>query len=330
MIDIRQEIRRILSKHYSGAELEKKFLTHLRETKNGNTLAKKIRKFGVDEAELIYDAEVSKSKRKGTIDAYIEKYGDELGLKKYLEKNSKLSVGYSTLKRAGRTDDEILKIKSAHANKSKNTQETFKFRYGDDWKEKYNSYIDKIKETARFSIGYYKKKFECSTEEATIRRNADQARGLNYFILRGWNAEQYSDLVKRRCVRVGRNSKTQLKFSKLLYDALPEEFKSLFIGAPISKCKQIMFLENEFDVGCCIPDVVINNIIVEFDGDYWHNLPSVKRRDFIKDYLLEQQFNMIVYRVKESDFKHNNKQIIINAVNFILDNIDLSFTTRGN
>jgi len=46
------------------------------------------------------------------------------------------------------------------------------------------------------------------------------------------------------------------------------------------------------------------NIIIECDGDYWHNLPKRKQKDIIKTKWLENN-DFIVYRFWESDIKND-------------------------
>ena len=54
-----------------------------------------------------------------------------------------------------------------------------------------------------------------------------------------------------------------------------------------------------------LPD---SNLIIEADGDYWHNLDRVKKRDKSKDaYLQECGYNII--RIRENVIKESNFQI---------------------
>ena len=49
-------------------------------------------------------------------------------------------------------------------------------------------------------------------------------------------------------------------------------------------------------------------LAIEYDGDYWHSLPAMKQRDFVKDNIcLTKGIKLI--RIKESDWKSNKDKI---------------------
>lgn len=50
------------------------------------------------------------------------------------------------------------------------------------------------------------------------------------------------------------------------------------------------------------------NVAIEYDGDYWHNLPEMKRRDHLKTKICKLK-NIKLIRIKESDWKNNSDQI---------------------
>lgn len=53
------------------------------------------------------------------------------------------------------------------------------------------------------------------------------------------------------------------------------------------------------------------NLILECDGDYWHNLNHVKVKDRVKNaYLLEKGYNLL--RLSEQDIKNGNYILIFN------------------
>lgn len=63
----------------------------------------------------------------------------------------------------------------------------------------------------------------------------------------------------------------------------------------------------------CIDD---NKKIIEFDGDYWHSLETVKKKDITKSLLLESM-GYKLYRVNEKDFKSDPQEIINNCIEFL-------------
>ena len=57
-----------------------------------------------------------------------------------------------------------------------------------------------------------------------------------------------------------------------------------------------------------------NNLIIEVDGKFWHNLPEVKRRDYLQTkFLFSQNFNVL--RIKENDILNNTYvELLRNAI----------------
>ena len=59
------------------------------------------------------------------------------------------------------------------------------------------------------------------------------------------------------------------------------------------------------------------NVAIEYDGDYWHSLPRMIRRDERKNKLCKEK-NINLIRVKESEYI-SNKEIILKNINEILN-----------
>lgn len=56
-----------------------------------------------------------------------------------------------------------------------------------------------------------------------------------------------------------------------------------------------------------IPSV---NLVIEADGDYWHNKPEVKKRDRMKNYFLMVKVGLKLLRLWEHEIKQNPGEII--------------------
>lgn len=52
------------------------------------------------------------------------------------------------------------------------------------------------------------------------------------------------------------------------------------------------------------------NLIVEADGDYWHNIPKVKEKDELRNELLTGKMGFRLLRLWESEIKENPREII--------------------
>ncbi len=55
------------------------------------------------------------------------------------------------------------------------------------------------------------------------------------------------------------------------------------------------------------------NLVVECDGDYWHNLPKQKHTDIRRDYWLRSQGYRVV-RIWESEIKQSALMMIKNVL----------------
>lgn len=51
-----------------------------------------------------------------------------------------------------------------------------------------------------------------------------------------------------------------------------------------------------------------NNIGIEYDGEYWHNLPKMKKRDYLKNKICKEKGIKLI-RVKEKDWKNNKEKV---------------------
>ena len=47
---------------------------------------------------------------------------------------------------------------------------------------------------------------------------------------------------------------------------------------------------------------------IEYDGDYWHNLPDMKKRDFLKDHICKDK-DIKLIRIKESEWQKDKQKI---------------------
>ena len=122
------------------------------------------------------------NKGKGTLDWYIKKHGKVDGTFRYYEKNKKLSISTKTLKANGKTDNEIKAIQEKHKNKSKQTLDNMIKRYGEiEGEIKWNDYKQKQKLSSMRTIGYWIKK-GYSDIEAKAKLTEYQIRDLSWFV----------------------------------------------------------------------------------------------------------------------------------------------------
>ena len=84
---------------------------------------------------------------------------------------------------------------------------------------------------------------------------------------------------------------------------LYEYIKSFYKDAIQSDREEISPLELDI----FIPSLKIG---IEFDGDYWHSLPDMKRRDNLKNKICKEK-NIKLIRVLESEWKDTSKNLVL-------------------
>lgn len=86
--------------------------------------------------------------------------------------------------------------------------------------------------------------------------------------------------------------------------------------------------ESEATISNNIPysfDIKIGNILVELDGDYWHNLPNVKANDKRKNQYVKRKSEYKLYRIKEHEILCFNK-----LYEFFLDILNIDKVEKEN
>lgn len=356
----------------------KKLELHLTEKKRVATVYKWIKNEGVEVARSKLKTMIEKNKKKGTLEFYTEKYGEEEGNIKYKEKNSRLSVGYSSLKKSGKTEEEILKIKEIHRLKSARTLSNYIERDGEEeGRKKYEVVKSNFRNNASRCIEYYTSRGH-SSDDAKILLGNVQRRDWNFFKNLGWSREEYEDYCKNKtrglsldfyiekygeeegrkkflydsrkgsdlnhyiekygeklgveefnkALRLktanNKSSEPQLEFSRLLYSKLPSKYQEHYYGDPITPSFFIPYSDNDYGIRCSVPDIKIGNLVIEFDGHYWHGKDEVKFKDIIKD-RLNEELGMKTLRVLELEFKKDPEASVNLALDFIHMNVDLTY-----
>jgi hypothetical protein len=86
---------------------------------------------------------------------------------------------------------------------------------------------------------------------------------------------------------------------------LAEFIIELFGGDKVVISDKVAIAPFELDIW-----IPCHSIGIEYDGDYWHSLPAMAKRDKVKDEMCRRK-GIQLYRVKECDWM-NSKYDVIN------------------
>jgi len=228
-----------------------------------------------------------------TLPEYQNRYGIELGYKKWYDRNQRQSYRFSLtyyIDKYGEVDG--LKFWNEYCvSMVKTTLNSFVDRYGDiEGNIRYDDFISRIK-------------FSQSKE---------------FFI------EKYGEFdgdVKYKEFLVAKISLFKDKYSKISQDLFWGIFSKLENDDRLN-CyfyelnNEYVFYVWENNMTIISVDFKLGNKIIEFDGDYWHSKDEQKKIDSNRDDFLVKK-GYIVKRVKEFEYMSNKDFVINNCLNFL-------------
>ena len=230
-----------------------------------------ISKYGIEDGKTKWKDFLNKQKGKGSLKRYIEKYGQEMGLTKYREKNKKLSVSENALKLNGFSEEEILLIKKKHSSKSKITEKLLIEKYGLELGSiKWQNRLVNAKKSSKRSLYYWIDQCNGDLEIAKNKLKEYQSRNKDFYIKKYGEIdglEKFYNQEKNRLRNI-KSSKFQLEVENFICRLGIE-----FYG---SKKEYVVFLKNEdrlvLNKNFIIPDIFIKDksLIIECYGDFWH------------------------------------------------------------
>jgi G:T-mismatch repair DNA endonuclease (very short patch repair protein) len=240
--------------------------------KKAVTLKNQIAKYGIEEGSLRYKQRIEKDKTKGTLKGYIDRYGEELGPQKYLEKNSKLSVGIDSLKSKGFSDEEIVRIKEIHVRKSTMTLENQIERYGvEDGTIRYQKWLSNSRIRSHRTVDFWIARGYTEQEANQAISELQDNTSLKKFIAR-YGQEvgllEYLALNAKRTeyLRITKNSVSKLE------NRFFEELAKI-TTLDLEKGKTSRIVINHKVYFCDYIDVKKNRVI-EVNGVFWHMKPG--------------------------------------------------------
>lgn len=83
--------------------------------------------------------------------------------------------------------------------------------------------------------------------------------------------------------------------------------------------EQCLYANNKFDLNIIYVDFKCGNVIIEFDGDYWHSFPKIKERDIKKTKFISSVGYKLL-RIPENDYASNKDETVNKCLKFIKEN----------
>lgn len=179
---------------YGEVKGTKKF-NHAKNQTHSASLTKLIEKYGEEVGIDRYLKHKDCLSYSRTLPAYIEKYGEVEGTKRYKEKNSHLSVGVEALRKSGKTEEQILELKRKHSNESSHSLKRYIEKYGEEEGNlKYDRYVQNRQHQSPRCVGYWLK-LGFDSEMAEKLRKTFQRSPLTYQVVKYGKEEALRRIV---------------------------------------------------------------------------------------------------------------------------------------
>lgn len=287
-----------------------------------------LRRNGFSEEEIKKIREKHSKGSKTDLKSMVNKYGEKEGRERYEKKMSNYYNPWDykcVMEKDGLTEKEAKKLVSKRQIRDK---EFFIRKYGKE--EGVRRFLESNKKK-----GYY------STKEYHIEKYGGKLGLIKYKELchkKGYHSTKeyhigkygeelglikYKELIKKKVNYFPDfSSRIESEFNQSIFNLLSDEQKSKFYGCPITKPYFLNVDEEKYNTVCIVPDIKIGNIIIEFDGDYWHSLPNIIERDELKDEIYSD-YGFKVKRINELEYINNKDSVLNKVINFINKNIKL-------
>jgi len=216
---------------------------------------------------------------------YIQKYGEELGTKKWNEYFKKWRIGIDKRKKEG-------------------------------WKN--GRSLGEYQEKWGIKIGYEKWRKSYDKRNYTL--------SLNGFIDR-FGEKDGREKYHRHIEKMIENCRCGAPYSKISQELFNEIFKKCDVELQkqikffTKNGEQLFYADGEFNLNLIYVDFKCANVIIEFDGTYWHSTPLIKSRDRRRTLFLELK-GYKVLRIKEKDYLENKQKVVDKCLEFVNENYE--------
>ena len=216
-------------------------------------------------------------------EGYVKKYGKEEGTKLWVSYINKWKSSMDLTTSMGN-------------RKNGQTLEEYQYRYG--IKSGYELWLKKIeKRKYTLSLNGFIDRF--GKEDGTKKYHTH----IDKMVENCRKGTPYSKISQELFVKIYKNSSEEYQ-KDIKYFTLNEEQIFHILGDK----PKIIFV-----------DFKCGNVIIEFDGEYWHSFSHVKKRDKIKDeYLIKSGYSLL--RIRESEYNADKQKTTEKCLDFIRDN----------
>lgn len=267
-----------------------------------------------------------------SLDGLVLKYGSIVGEKLFKERRIKVSVTKESYTK-NHTVEEWNDL--CDKKKSNLGEDGYIKKYGElEGKKKWDLYLKKWKKSMAettllgrkngLSLIEMQEKHGIEAGYDRWKKRIDSRKytlSLNGFIERfgkeGGVRKYYSHIDKMvsNCRKLGGFSKISQKLFDDIHSRLEKSHQD--------SCKyhtksgeEKFYVTETTEMKMMFVDFKCGNVIIEFDGDYWHSIQYTQTRDIIKQKILEDR-GYKVLRIKELHYKTNKEKITQECLDFI-------------
>jgi hypothetical protein len=278
-----------------------------------------------------------RGKTTNTKDDFIDRYGEENGIKRYNEFCSKLKKSNKNIntldyyeKKYGDDGKRMYEEKNKKiSDKGRGTLKNFQDRYGEEEGiQRHTQYIEKQKKSHSLE-GYIEKYGEEGAQKWEERVYCLKHNGsLEGFKKRYGEEEGLQKWHERQRKWLKSYKKSNFsKVSQKLFWQLYEKLKTLYNDiyfAELNVNNEDMSGRNheyilELKKSHCKLDFFIKDInkCIEFDGDYWHGEKAGNQKNDLERDKRIKEMNINVLHIKERDFNNAPEMVINKCLEFI-------------
>lgn len=234
---------------------------------------------------------------------YIDRHGEKEGTVLWAERNKKQSFRFSLKYFLDKFKNEgEQKYVEYKLSMDKTSKKAFLKKYGKiDGLKRYEVFVSKQKEN---SFSYSLAGFKIKYGDAGIQKYYD------------W-LETTCEAIKNRW-KIGYSKMSQSLFWRI-FESLSDDLKREIKFAELNNEQEFyVFWKNKKFI---LVDFKVKNIIIEFNGKFWHSSIEMIEQDSIRKKWLEDKGYKVLF-VDEVDWIKNENDIINKCLNFIKENVN--------